>query len=68
MDEVPSSGKNIATLKGNRHEGKFVCKNVKNLSVRNLYSAEILLLSKGFKFVRTANKSDQAKFEDLKRT
>ena len=51
MDEVPNSGKNIATLNGNRHEGKFVCKNVKNLSVRNLYSAEISLLSKGFKFV-----------------
>ena len=41
-------------------EGKFVCKNVINLSRRNLSSVEISLLSKGIKFVPTANKIDQA--------
>ena len=47
----------------NRFEGKFVSKNVINLSRRNLSSAEISLLSKGLKFVPTSNKIDQAKLK-----
>lgn len=47
MDEVPNNDKNIATLKGNRLQGKFVSKNVKCLFVRNLYSAEIYFYQKG---------------------
>ena len=50
-------------FRGNRLEGKFVSKNVINLSRRNLSSAEISLLSKGLKFVPTANKIDQAKLK-----
>ena len=47
-------------FRGNRLEGKFVSKNVINLSRRNLSSAEIPLLSKGLKFVPTTNRIDQA--------
>ena len=50
-------------FRGNRLEGRFVCKNVINLSRRNLSSAEISLLSKRLKFVATANKIDQAKLK-----
>ena len=54
---------NIATYKGERLEGKFVSSNVINLSRRNLSEAEISLLSKGLKFVPTANKIDRAKLK-----
>ena len=47
-------------FRGNRLEGKFVSKNVINLSRRNLSSVEIPLLSKGLKFVPTTNRIDQA--------
>ena len=47
----------------NKLEGKFVSKKVINLSRRNLSSAEISLLSKGSKFVLTANKIGQAKLK-----
>ena len=47
-------------FRGNRLEGKFISKNVINLSRRNLSSAEIPLLSKGLKFVPTTNRIDQA--------
>ena len=58
---------NIATYKGERLEGKFVITNVINLS-RNLSEPEISLLSKGLKFVPTANKIDRAKLKtELKR-
>ena len=60
VGKVLNESENVATFGGNRLEGKFVCKNVINLSRRNLSSAEISLLSKGLKFVRTANKIDQA--------
>ena len=50
-------------FRGNRLEDKFVGKNVINLSRRALYSAEISSLSKGLKFVPTANKIDQAKLK-----
>ena len=53
---------NIATFNGERLEGKFVSGNVINLSRRNLSEAEMYLLSKGLKFVPTANKIDRAKF------
>ena len=54
---------NIATYKGERLESKFVSSNVINLSRRNLSEAEISLLSKGLKFVPTANKIDRAKLK-----
>ena len=50
-------------FRGNRLEDKLVSKNVISLSRRNLSSAEISLLSKGLKFVLTANKIDQLKRE-----
>ena len=52
---------NIATYKGERLESKFVSSNVINLSRRNLSEAEISLLSKGLKFVPTADKIVRAK-------
>ena len=51
---------NIATYKGERLGGKFVSS---NLSRRNLSEAEIFLLSKGLKFVPTANKISSAKLK-----
>ena len=54
---------NIATYKGERLEGKFVSSNVINLSRRNLSEAEISPLSKGLKFVLTANKIDRGKLK-----
>ena len=42
---------------------KFVCKNFINLSRRNLSPPEISLLSKGLKFVPSANKIDRAKLK-----
>ena len=63
VDKVPNESGNVAMFRGNRLEGKFVSKNVKNLSRSNLSSAEISLLSKGLKFVPTANKIDQAKLK-----
>ena len=63
LDKVLNESKNVAMFRGNRLEGKFVSKNVINLSRRNLSSAEISLLSKGLKFVPTANKIDQAKLK-----
>ena len=56
-------GNNIASQIGVRLEGKFVSKNVINLSRRNLTASEISLLSKGLKFVPTANKIDRAKLK-----
>ena len=56
-------GNNIASQIGVRLEGKFVSKNVINLSRRNLSASEISLLSKGLKLVPTANKIDRAKLK-----
>ena len=56
-------GNNIASQIGVRLEGKFVRENVINLSTRNLSASEISLLSKGLKFVPTANKIDRAKLK-----
>ena len=53
----------IASQIGVRLEGKFVSKNGINLSRRNLSVSEISLLSKGLKFVPTANKKDRAKLK-----
>ena len=49
---------NRAKLKDNRLEGKFVSKNVINLSQRQLTKSEISLLSKGLKFVPTPTRID----------
>ena len=54
---------NTASLNKTRLEGKFVSKNVINLSKRNLSRSEISLLSKGLKFVPSANKLDRATFK-----
>ena len=54
---------NTASLNKTRLEGKFVSKNVINLSKRNLSQSEISLLSKGLKFVPSANKIDPAKLK-----
>ena len=56
-------GNNIASQIGVRLEGKFVSKNVINLSRRNLSASEISLLSKGLKFVPIANKIDCTKLK-----
>ena len=52
---------NRAKLKDNRLEGKFVSKNVINLSQRQLTKSEILLLLKGLKSVPSPNRIDRAK-------
>ena len=54
---------NLASQIGIRLEGKFVNKNVINLSRRNLCTSEIYLLYKGLKFGPTINKIDRAKLE-----
>ena len=47
-----------ATILNGRLKGKFVSKNVVNLSKRKLSKSEISLLSKGFKFIPTSNTID----------
>ena len=54
-------GNDIAPRIGVELEGKFVSKNLINLSRRNLSASEISLLSNGLKFIPTANKTDPAK-------
>ena len=54
---------NTAFYKGLRLDGKFVSKNVFNLSRKNLSPPEIFLLSKGLKFEPSANKIDRAKLK-----
>ena len=54
---------NRAKLMDNRLEGKFVSKNVINLSERQLTKSEISLLSKRLKFVPTPNRIDKAKLK-----
>ena len=56
-------GNNTTSLNKPRLEGKFLSKNVINLSKRNLSRSEISLLSKGLKFVPSANKIDRAKLK-----
>ena len=54
---------NTASLNKKRLEEKFVRKNVITLSKRNLSQSQISLLSKGLKFVPSANKIDRAKLK-----
>ena len=54
---------NIASQIGVGLQGTFLSKNVINLSRRNLSALEVLLLSKGLKFVPAANKIDRAKLK-----
>ena len=63
VGKVPNESENVAMFRENRLEGKFVSKNVINLSRRNLSSAEVSLLSKGLRFVLIAKKIDQAKLK-----
>ena len=63
VGKVLNESENVAMFRGNRLDGKFVSKNVMNLSRRNLLLAEISPLSKGLKFVPAANKIDQAKLK-----
>ena len=52
---------NSAKLKDNRPEGKFVSKNVINLSQRQLTKSETSRISKGLKFVPTPCRVDKTK-------
>ena len=54
---------NIVKYKGEKLKGKFASSNVINISRRNLSESEIFLLSKGLKFVLTANKIDREQSE-----
>ena len=54
---------NRAKLNDNELKGKFVSKNVINLSQRQLTKSQISLLSKGFKFVPTLNRIGKAKLK-----
>ena len=56
-------GNNIASEIGVRLEGKCVSKIVITVSRGNLSASEISMLSKGLKFLRTANKIDRAKLQ-----
>ena len=62
-NEPSINNSNCAIVRDSRLEGKFVSQNVINLSRRNLSAAEISLLSKGLKFVPTANRIDRAKLK-----
>ena len=52
---------NEAKILNGRLKGKFVSKNVVNLSKRKFSKSEISLLSKGLKFIPTSNTIDKAK-------
>ena len=54
---------NEAEMCDSRLKGKFVSKNVINLSKRNLSENEISLLSKGLNFIPTCNKVDVARLK-----
>ena len=54
---------NEATIVNRKLKGKFVSKNVINLSKRKLSKCEISLLSKGLKFIPTSNTIDKAKLK-----
>ena len=55
--------RNEATILNGRLKGKFVSKNVVNLSKWKLSKSEISLLSKGLKFIPTTNAIDKAKLK-----
>ena len=55
---------NRAKLKNNRLNGKFISKNVINLSQRQQTKSEISLLSKELKFVPTPDRIDKAKLKE----
>ena len=64
-EEENSEGNNGSTQPNvDRIEGKFVSKNVVNLSKRVLSTAEISLLSKGLKFIPTPNSINIAKIKE----
>ena len=59
---LSEEGNDVFTLNG-RIKGKFVSKNVVNLSKRQLTKVEISLLSKGLKFAPTSNQINKAKLK-----
>ena len=59
---LSEEGNEVFTSNG-RIKGKFVSKNVVNLSKRKLTKAEISLLSKGLKFVPTSNHINKAELK-----
>ena len=61
MQEVDD---NRAKLKNNRLNGKFISKNVINLSQRQQTKSEISLLSKELKLVPTPDRIDKAKLKE----
>ena len=62
LSDTPDDG--ISQPTSNRLEGKFVSKNVVNLSNRILSPAEISLLSKGLKFIPTPSSINKAKIKE----
>ena len=61
-NHLSEEGNDLFTL-NERIKGKFVSKNVINLSKRKLTKAEVSLLSKGLKFVPTSNHITKAKLK-----
>ena len=61
-NHLSEEGNDLFTLNG-RIKGKFVSKNVVNLSKRKLTKADVSLLSKGLKFVPTSNHINKAKLK-----
>ena len=59
--EKPS---NAVTLLDGRYEGKFLSRNVINLSKRHLSKDEISLLSKGLKFIPTPKHINKARIKE----
>ena len=63
VGKVTNESENVAMFRGNRFEGKFINKNVINFSSEISLQRRFSLLLKGYKFVPTANKTDQAKLK-----
>ena len=61
-NHLSEEGNDLFTLNG-RMKGKFVSKNVANLSKRKLTKVEVSLLFKGLKFVPTSNHINKAKLK-----
>ena len=62
--EISENSNGSEEISTDRIDGKFVSKNVVNLSKRDLNTAEISLLSKGLKFIPTTNTINIAKIKE----
>ena len=63
LDNKLNVKQNAAKMLDNSLLGNFVCKNVVNLSKRNLTGSDISSLSKGLNFVSTCNTIEKAKLK-----